>query len=100
MGVTLNYKGFDFYFQAQGQGGYEKILGQGQAALYNNYNIEKWHVENRWTEENPNRYAEYPIIEPLGMSVPWGTMNSQYWMRDASFLRIKNIQLGYSIPSK
>ena len=99
MGVSANYKGFDFYIQMQGLGGLERILGQGQAALYNNYNIQKWHVENRWTEENPDRNAEHPVFQPLGMSVPWGTMESEYWMRDASFLRIKNVELGYNLPS-
>lgn len=100
MGITADYKGFDFFLQMQGLGGHDRVIGQGQTALYNDYNIQKWHVENRWTQENPDRNAEYPRLEQLGIDVPWGTMNSEYWMRDASFLRIKNVQLGYSIPSR
>src|SRR5699024_6587262 len=57
----------------------------------------KWHVENRWTQENPDRYAEYPRLETALHQDPWGT-TLEYWVRDASFLRINNIQLGYTVP--
>lgn len=69
-------------------------------ALNNNGNIEQWQVDNRWSAANPTSDAKYPRLEvQSGNSPPWGGSNLDYWMRDAGFLRIKDIQVGYSIPS-
>ena len=100
LSLQADYKGFDFYLQLQGLAGYQKRLDGLQFAFHNNGNIEQWHVDNRWTEENPNRSAKYPKLIPLSSSpeVPFGP-NSEYWLQDAGFLRIKTLQLGYTIPS-
>ncbi len=100
MSVQADYKGLDFFMQLQGLAGYEKRLDGLRFAFHNNGNIEQWHVENRWTEEDPNRFAKYPKLIPLSSSpeVPFGP-SSEYWLEDAGFLRIKTLQLGYTIPS-
>lgn len=102
MGITADYKGFDFFMLFQGTGGSQKILDGVRLAFFNNANIEEWQVDERWTSENPDRNAKYPKLTPLGTegNYPWGDNNSSYWIQNASFLRIKNIQIGYSIPSK
>lgn len=101
IGIQSNYKGFDFFVQFQGLAGFEKQLSGIQLALFNNGNIQQWQVDNRWSPENPNPGAKYPKLIPLSSSpeVPFGN-TSEYWLRDASFLRMKTIQLGYTIPSK
>ena len=100
MGVMANYKGFDLYMQVQGQGGFKRLISGDQLA-YNNFgDIQQWHVNNRWTEENPDRNAIYPRMEWSHVNQPPWTPELEYWMRDASFLRIKNIQLGYNVPSR
>lgn len=99
MGIGASYKNFDFYTLLQGQGGYQREISGTQLALSNNGNIEQWQVDNRWTEENPNRNAMYPRLEiQSGIDPPWGGTSVDYWIRDASFLRVKNIQIGYNIP--
>jgi len=99
-GLTLSadYKGFDFYLLAQGLGGYEKQIGSYAAfAFYNGGQIQRWQADNRWTTANPDRNAEYPKLTALNMGS--GTiLPSTYWNRDASFLRVKNVQLGYTLP--
>lgn len=99
LGFTANYKGFDFYTQLQGLSGFQKLIGGLQLPFYNGGNIQQWHVDNRWTEENPNRNAKFTRLEETYSYPPWSS-NLDYWMRDARFLRIKNIQLGYNISSK
>jgi TonB-linked SusC/RagA family outer membrane protein len=48
---------------------------------------------NRWTRENQNRNAEYPAAFPnLNKDA------SEWQIEDASYLRIKNIRLSYSLP--
>ena len=98
LNLTASYKGFDFAALLQGLGGHKRLIGSYMAyAFYNGGQIQRWQVDNRWTEENPNKWAAYPRLETMNMSN--GNLQvSDYWIRDASFLRMKNIQLGYTLP--
>lgn len=99
-GATLNatYKGFDFSALVSGLGGYKKRLDSYEAyAFYNGGQIQRWQADNRWTADNPNPNAQYPKLTTLNGS-SGNLFTSTYWLRDASFLRLKNIQLGYTLP--
>lgn len=54
---------------------------------------------DRWTPENTD--AKYPrVCESLaGPSMPSNT-TSDFWMQNANYLRLKNLQLGYTFPVK
>lgn len=97
--VTASYKAFDFYLLAQGLGGYQKQIGSYAAfAFYNGGQIQRWQADNRWTAENPNPNAAYPKLTSLNQGS--GTlMTSTYWNRDATFLRVKSLQVGYTLPA-
>ncbi|MGV3705626.1 MAG: SusC/RagA family TonB-linked outer membrane protein [Arcticibacter sp.] len=101
-GFTMNaeFKGFDFSMLWHGLGGFRRQMGSYQAfAFYNGGQIQTWQAEGRWTEANPDRNAIYPKLTSLNSGA--GTiMPSTYWDRNASFIRLKNIQLGYSFSSK
>lgn len=97
--LTAQYKGFDFSALLQGLGGHKRLIGSYMAyAFYNGGQIQRWQVENRWTEANPDKWAKYPRLETMNGGNP-NMDTSDYWVRNASFLRIKNIQLGYSLPT-
>lgn len=53
-------------------------------------------VDNMWTEENPN--GSLPKVR--GTDEEGVTQYSSRHMYDATFLRLKNIRLGYEFPSK
>lgn len=57
-----------------------------------NARVEVW--ENRWTQENPNPNAMFPRLHSTTFAN--NTAASTFWMRDASFIRLKNIELGYN----
>ncbi len=98
LNLTASYKGFDFSALFQGLGGHKRLIGSYMAyAFYNGGQIQRWQADNCWTEENPNKWAEYPRLETLNMNNT-NLQTSDYWVRDASFLRLKNIQLGYTLP--
>lgn len=98
MTVTASYKNFDFSMLWQGLGGHKRLIGSYMAyAFYNGGQIQRWQADNCWTEENPNKWAEYPRIETLNMNNA-NLQVSDYWVRDASFLRLKNLQIGYTLP--
>lgn len=98
LNLSASYKGVDFSALLQGLGGYQRLIGSYMAyAFYNNGNIQRWQADHCWTVDNPDKWAEYPRIETLNMNNP-NLQTSDYWMRNASFLRVKNIQLGYTLP--
>lgn len=96
-----DYKGFDFNMLVQGVAKVKGTLG-GYAgyAFYNTASIQRWMVDNRWTQENPNPNAEYPRLELISNQGTPNTLQSSYWLPDASYIRLKNVQIGYSLPAK
>lgn len=55
-----------------------------------------YHID-RWTPANPD--ASYPRLT-IGTESANNAAKSDFWIEDASYLRLKNIQLGYTIPSR
>lgn len=51
-------------------------------------------AENRWTEENQNIHAEYPRLSRMNNDN--NTQVSDYWLRNAAFLKLKNAEIGYT----
>ena len=57
-------------------------------------------MDGRFNPDNPTRYPEYPRLEVISNSGTPNTVTSSFWTLDASYLRIKNMQIGYSLPEK
>nr|MBA2760655.1 SusC/RagA family TonB-linked outer membrane protein [Segetibacter sp.] len=100
-GVNLgaNYKGFDVSVLLQGVAGVQgNLAGSFGFAFNNNGNLQRWQYEERWTTDNPDRYAKYPRLEIITNSGTANSLSSSFWTLDGSYLRIKNLQFGYSLP--
>ena len=100
-GLSFNgaYKGFDLNIFLQGIAGVKGMLNAYAGwALWSEGNIQKWQMEGAFDPQNPERYPEYPRIENLGNAIGSNTQTSDFWVRNASYLRIKNISLGYTLP--
>ncbi len=98
LNLSASCKGFDFSALLQGLGGYQRLIGSYMAyAFYNGGQIQRWQADNRWTTDNPDKWAKYPRLETLNSSNA-NLQTSNYWVRNASFLRIKNVQIGYTFP--
>ena len=54
---------------------------------------------DRWTPENTNTSVPRLIDGINGPSMPQNSTTS-YWLRSTDYLRMKNLQLGYTIPSE
>lgn len=102
-GGTVAWKGIDFSVFFQGVGNVTRIIGGfplygASSNIRYEGGIYKDVANNRWTIDNPNPAAEYPR---LSLSKVENNMRrSTYWQRDMSFLRLKNIELGYTIPKE
>jgi hypothetical protein len=110
-GLSTGYKGWDFSFFFQGSGrqsfwfdlnritpflngdldppNKDGLRGQNQVlqAFANNY----------WSENNQNPYALWPRLSSVYL--PNNMQQSTWFMQDASFLRLKSVELGYTLPT-
>lgn len=97
-GLTLNagWKNFDLtvFFQGVGQRS-AYMSGIGLKPFANGANLFR-HQLDSWTPENQN--AEYPILVPEANSSD-NYVKSDKWVRDASYCRLKNLVIGYTLPS-
>ena len=99
-GLNLNaeYKGFDFTVFFQGVGKRDYMLND--VYFWGFSNADEWSVPatnqlDHWTPENPNAY--YPRLRFGG----WGNTRTQTrYMQDASYIRLKQITLGYTLPKE
>jgi TonB-linked SusC/RagA family outer membrane protein len=64
--------------------------------LYNGAGLTKDQLENSWTQDYPD--DRYPRLGEPKRGSGINYKNSTFWLRDASYLRIKNILLSYDIP--
>ena len=100
-GFSFNaaYKGFDLSLFLQGVAGAKGMLSDFSGwAFFSEGNVQKWQMEEAFDPENPTRYPGYPRLENLGNSAGHNTQVSDFWVRSANYLRIKNIQFGYTLP--
>ena len=100
-GLSFNaaYKGFDLNLFLQGVAGVKGMLNNYSGwAFWSEGNVQKWQMEEAFDPKNPERYPGYPRIQNLGNSVGINNQTSDFWVRNASYLRVKNVQLGYTLP--
>ena len=94
------WKGIDFSFVIQGVGkcdgyleGTARHAFQDMAAYPQKVHLERYNVRT-----NPDPNASYPRLT-YNTGFNQNTF-STYWLEDASYLRLKNVQLGYTLPEK
>lgn len=92
----VDYKGFDVGVFFQGVYGVDTYPTHNIAyPLYNGAGIIEKHLDF-WTPENTD--AAYPRIGLPRRGTQANYQLSTFWLRDASYLRLKNLQVGYTIP--
>lgn len=94
--IDLQYKAWDFsaFFYGVGEAtGY--MYGSAVQAFTSIYTMPQQYHLNRWTSTNTN--ASYPRLT-YGQS--WNQRFSSYWLQNGAYLRLKNAQIGYTLPFK
>jgi TonB-linked SusC/RagA family outer membrane protein len=101
LGASATWKGFDFNLHFQGAGKSHFFING--YTVYPFVNGEWGNIldevakSNRWilgVNEDPN--AEYPRLSYLGNANNYRA--STYWLRDGSYLRLKTLEMGYTLP--
>ncbi|WP_460765273.1 SusC/RagA family TonB-linked outer membrane protein [Niabella terrae] len=100
---NLRYKSFDFALLIQGVG---KRLQSLRGDIYTPFHNGGWypvifkHQLDTWTVTNTDaRFPRLNTNSGSSYSNNWGQASDLYLL-DASYIRIKNIQLGYSLPQE
>lgn len=99
LNLTAGWKGFDFAVYMDGTFGYKGYFGGGSNAYLSNsitmyHQIWKYMAENTWRTGNEN--AEYPKFNSGSLLA--NNVANDIWLKSRSFWKIRNIQLGYTLP--
>jgi TonB-linked SusC/RagA family outer membrane protein len=91
--MGLEYKGIALDLLWSGQAmAKQMILPQAQSSIVA---PPTWLYEDRYTVDNPN--AEYP--RAFNSTDNRNNVSADFWLRDASFLRLKSAELSYVLPA-
>lgn len=106
-GASFGYKGLDFSFFFQGLARESFWIDAtsrygtytaGTGPFVNDTQLLKAYADSHWSEDNRDVYALYPRYSAYQNYN--NTQTSTWWMRDGSFLRLKQLELGYTLPQK
>lgn len=99
-GLNLNLDYSNVYFSAFFQGvGKQDWYPSNESIFWGQYNrpynnLPTWHLDNYWTEDNMEAY--FPRYAGYNTSLKQTTQTR--YLQNAAYIRLKNIQLGYSFP--
>ncbi|GGI29225.1 SusC/RagA family TonB-linked outer membrane protein [Pedobacter mendelii] len=96
---TANYKNFDFSVLGQGVNDVKVYLESEASQAFFNSAGAKSYVLERWTAANPNPNAVYPRVL-ISADNSQNLVQSDFWLFNADYFRVKTIALGYSLPKK
>lgn len=96
-GASFGWKGLDLSFFFQGSARSSLWIDYAATAPFNNQTqLLKAYADDYWSEDNRNNYALWPRLS--------STINannnqiSTWFMRNGGFLRLKSVELGYTLP--
>jgi TonB-linked SusC/RagA family outer membrane protein len=98
-GASLGYKDVDvsFFFQGSGRSSFF-IEPSSISPFVNERNALKIIADNHWSDDNPDPLAFWPRMSV--QAVANNEKPSTWWLRDGSFLRLKSVEVGYSLPQR
>ncbi|MFP5079921.1 SusC/RagA family TonB-linked outer membrane protein [Pedobacter sp. JCM 36344] len=95
---NLQYKGFDLSVLIQGATGGMQIVGLTESGDIGNFL--EYSYQNRWSIDNPS--AVNPRLSNRGATYYTDSnnaLNNTYWLRSNNYVRLKNVELGYTLPT-
>lgn len=108
-GFSSSYKGFDLsaFFTGQDRMTFfidptkvSPFVPSNQQYIYGNTQLLKDFADNHWSPENQNLYALYPRLAVNAADLENNAQTSTWWMRNGRLLRLKSLELGYTLPQR
>jgi TonB-linked SusC/RagA family outer membrane protein len=98
-GLSMGNSYFDLSFFFQGQARSSFWIDPGATSPFqNDVPLLKAYADSHWSENNRDLYALWPRLSETVISN--NTRRSSWFMRDGSFLRLKTVELGFTLPKK
>jgi hypothetical protein len=107
-GFSFRHKGFDISALFQGVALTDFVVGGDYDDARNQYYIPGAgsgavanilaNADDRWTPENPSQDVFWPRLS-LGVNEN-NSQSSSWWLKDGSFMRLKNFEMGYTFLRK
>ena len=102
--LSVNYKGFDLSVLLQGASNFNRYYSEElQNPFFNNANTlsmfsDRWHRQDLYDPNSAWIPGKYPS------TIISGSANNQlfstFWLQDATYLRVKNVDFGYTLPKE
>ena len=97
-GVSAVYKNFDFSLFMQGSARSSFFINPNDISPFvNERNALSIIANNHWSENNPDPNAFWPRLSTY--EIQNNQKTSTWWLRDGDFLRLKSLEIGYTIPN-
>lgn len=94
--LSANWQNFNFSCFFQGVQGVDAYIGGYLVSpFYNSASLLDTWLTDRWTYENPSTKYQRLYVDKTKQ-----TIVSDYYITDASYLRLKNIEIGYEFDKK
>lgn len=94
-GPSISWKKWDFSLFFQGAARTSLMMnGFHPFGTNETRNVLDFVADNYWSVDNPNPDAKYPRLSRYDNNN--NNVNSTYWLRDAAFLKLKNMEMGYN----
>lgn len=95
-GLSFYWKGLDFSMMWQGVAG--RSYNFSGMNVWETYNFNEWHKE-AWSQEryDAGQRITYPRLEPGSNA---SKITSDFWYTCGDYIRLKNIELGYTLPKR
>jgi TonB-linked SusC/RagA family outer membrane protein len=108
-GFSTGFKGFDLsaFFQGQARVSFfidptrvSPFIPSPDKYIYGNTQVLQAFADSHWSEENQDLYALYPRLGVNTASITNNLQPSTWWLRSGSFLRLKSLEVGYTLPAR
>lgn len=105
LSLGANWKGFDFNMLWQGSAKYSVMFTHNYATMLWNdgnmpaYFFDRWHLADQFDPNSEWVSGKWPAVR---RQPDVGAMyhESSVWRKDASYIRLKSLEIGYSLPKK
>lgn len=108
-GFSSSYKSFDLsaFFTGQDRMTFfinprkvSPFVPSDEQYIYGNTQLLKSFADNHWSPENQDLYALYPRLAVNAVDLENNQQTSTWWMRNGRLLRLKSVELGYTLPQR
>ncbi|SEM53203.1 TonB-linked outer membrane protein, SusC/RagA family [bacterium A37T11] len=98
-GFSFGYKSLDVsaFFQGLSRESFW-VDADSTAPFVNDRALLKVYADDHWSEQNRDLYAIWPRLS--ARPIANNTLISTWFMRNGAFLRLKNVEVGYTLPAK